>query len=50
MAGHDAGQSYADRLGSIVPSAIPLMHLRWQAPGLTPQVEAAGVLNKRAFI
>jgi outer membrane protein assembly factor BamB len=44
MAGHDAGQSYADLLGSIVPSAIPLMHLRWQAPGLTPQVEAGGVL------
>ncbi len=44
MVGHDAGQSYADPLGSIVPGAIPLLHLRWQAQGLTPQIEAQGVL------
>ena len=44
MAGHDPRQSYADALGSILPGAVPLLHLRWQAQGLTPQVEAQGVV------
>ena len=44
MVGHDPGQSYGDALGSIVPGAIPLLHLRWQAQGFTPQAESGGVL------
>jgi len=44
MLGHDAGQSYADPVGSIAPSAVPLLHLRWQAAGLTPRIEAGGVV------
>ncbi len=44
MAGHDPGQSFADVLGSVVPGAVPLLHLRWQAQGLVPQIEAGGLL------
>ena len=44
MAGHDPGQSYADAFGSVLPGAVSLLHLRWQAQGVTPQVEAQGVV------
>jgi outer membrane protein assembly factor BamB len=44
MVGHDAGQSYADPVGSIAPSSLPYVHVRWQAAGETPQIEAAGLV------
>jgi outer membrane protein assembly factor BamB len=44
MSGHDAAQSYADPVGSIAPASVPLVHLRWQADGLTPQIESGGTV------
>ncbi|MDB5058932.1 MAG: hypothetical protein JWO59_2404 [Chloroflexi bacterium] len=44
MVGHDAGQSYADAVGSIAPTSLPFLHVRWQATGQTPRIEAAGLV------
>ncbi len=44
MVGHDAGQSYADVEGSIVPAAVRTLHVRWSATGESPQIVADGTL------
>ncbi len=44
MAGHDAGQSFADPAGGVAPGAVPRLRLRWALAGAAPAIEAAGTL------